>query len=79
VSGWVTTFLNFSLQTKSTHGHAAIGNIEPDTSPCIAPEDGAPSPENSAGANEACSASFQEHDQCRRELCLRHPCGQVPS
>jgi len=32
VSGWVTMFLNFSLQTKSTGGYAAVGNIEPDTS-----------------------------------------------
>jgi len=28
----VTMFLNFSLQTKSTDGYAAVGNIEPDTS-----------------------------------------------
>ena len=31
MSGSVTMFLNFSLQTKSTDGYAAVGNIEPDT------------------------------------------------
>jgi|GEM_PF-1403616 hypothetical protein len=40
---------------------------------------GVPSPEHSAGANQERDASFQAHDQCRRELCLGHPCGQVPS
>jgi hypothetical protein len=46
----------------------------------LLPEDpGLPSPEHSAGANQERDASFQAHDQCRRELSLGHPCGQVPS
>jgi hypothetical protein len=40
---------------------------------------GVPSPEHNAGANQERDASFQAHDQCRRERCLGHPCGQVPS
>src|SRR4029077_19606005 len=32
-----------------------------------------------ATANQERDASFQAHDQCRRELCLGHPCGQAPS
>ena len=40
---------------------------------------GVPSPEHSAGANQERHATCQAHDQCRRELSLGHPCGQVPS
>jgi hypothetical protein len=45
----------------------------------LAEDLGVPSPERSAGANQERDATFQAHDQCRRELSLGHPCGQVPS
>ena len=72
--GSAISFLSPFPQTKLTAGYAAVGNIEPDTSRTLHP-----SPEHGAGANQERDASFQAHDQCRRELCLEHPCGQVPS
>src|SRR6266496_5150381 len=80
VRGSAISFLSPFPQTKLTNGYAAVGNIEPDTSRTLHLKTaGVPSPEHSAGANQERDASFQAHDQCRRELCLGHPCGQVPS
>jgi hypothetical protein len=67
-------------QTKPTDGYAAVGDIERDTLRTLHLKTaGVPSPEHSAGTNQERDASFQAHDQSRRELCLGHPCGQVPS
>ena len=80
VRGSVISFPRPLPRTKLTDGYATVGNIEPDTSRTLHLRTaGVPSPENSAGANHERDASFQAHDQCRRELSLGHPCGQVPS
>ena len=69
------SILSPSLQTKLTNGYAGVGNIEPDTSRTLHLK----RPDSIPGANQECAASIQAHDQCRRELLLEHPCGQVLS
>jgi hypothetical protein len=79
VCGSVISFLSPFPQMKLTEGYAALGVIEPDTFRILyLKTSGVPFPD-CASANQERDASFQAHDQRRRELCLGHPCGQVPS
>ena len=66
-------------QTKLTEGSAAWETLS-QTFTYTASEDGrGPISGALCRANPEGDASFQAHDQCRRELCLGHPCGQIPS